>query len=300
MTATKSPPTPHTGSNALCAPPDPQPRPPSRFALPPGAVDTHAHIIGLPPFVEPRGYTSAPVTEQQYLHMLDSVGMSHGVLVQVSIHGGDNSLMLDFLRRHPRRFRGVAVIRHDLPEAGLRELQECGVRGLRLSSVSRDGIGVEYLDRYESVCAEMGWHLQFMSNASHLPTIASRLARLRVPAVIDHMGHFDVTAPGAPTSMLLVRGLAADGAWVKLSGAFRLAPASPYSEVTPYARQLIEAAPDRCVWGSDWPHVNFRGPMPNVGDQLDLLADWAPDEIQRRRILVDNAHVLYGFRAGRS
>jgi predicted TIM-barrel fold metal-dependent hydrolase len=109
------------------------------------------------------------------------------------------------------------------------------------------------------------------------------------------MGHFDVDAgPQAPGWKLMMQ-LVADGAWVKLSGAYRLSKTPPYGDTIPFARSLIEVAPDRCVWGSDWPHVGFWGPMPNVGDLLDVLADWAPEPATREAILVTNPQRLYGF-----
>jgi 2-pyrone-4,6-dicarboxylate lactonase len=116
-----------------------------------------------------------------------------------------------------------------------------------------------------------------------------------VPYVIDHMGHFDVDAgPQAPGWKLMMQ-LVADGAWVKLSGAYRLSKTPPYADTIPFAHSLIEVAPDRCVWGSDWPHVGFWGPVPNVGDLLDLLADWAPEPATREAIMVTNPQRLYGF-----
>lgn len=280
---------------SLCAPPDPTPRRPTRFPMPAGAVDTHAHIIGPPPYVEDRFYTPPPASGEQYLQMLDAVGMTYGVLVQISVHGSDNSVMLECLKQHPHRLRGVAVAPHDLPESGWRTLREAGVTGLRLNAVAGGGVGLANLDRYEAICEELGWHLQFITNAAQLVEVAPRLAKLRVPAVIDHMGHFSVSEGAESASMRLMIGLVSDGAWVKLSGAFRISTTPPYTDTVPFARALIEAGPGRCVWGSDWPHIAFTGKMPNVGGLLDLLADWAPDDIQRHRILVDNPHKLYGF-----
>lgn len=117
-----------------------------------------------------------------------------------------------------------------------------------------------------------------------------------MPVVVDHMGHFPTSAglddPGFQTLVALVR----DGAWVKLSGAYRLTVQDPpYRDTVPFARALHAAAPDRCVWGSDWPHVSHRGHMMNVGDLLDLLAEWVPDEDARRRVLAENPARLYGF-----
>lgn len=280
-----------------CPPPDPAPHGPTRFTVPPGAVDAHAHVIGLPPaypFVPERSYTPPKATAGAYLHMLDATGMVYGVLVQVSVHGTDNRLMLETLRAHRDRLRGVAVIPPGLADKELAWLKETGIAGLRLNVLYGGGIGLDYLERFGALCRDWEWHLQLLLDARALPELAPRIAKLPVPVVVDHMGHFPaslrVEEPGFQTLLALVR----DGAWVKLSGAYRLADA-PWMETVPLARALLDAAPGRCVWGSDWPHVSHWGRMMNVGDLLNLLADWAPEESQRRRILVENPHRLYGF-----
>jgi 2-pyrone-4,6-dicarboxylate lactonase len=292
-------PDPPAGSPPPCPPPDPEPRGPTRFAVPPGAVDAHAHVIGAPPdhpLVETRSYTPPGAPATAYLRMLDQTGMTYGVLVQVSVHGTDNRLLVETLRAHPERLRGIAVVALDAPERDLAALKEAGVVGLRLNVLYGGGIGFDQVERYGALCREMGWHLQFLIDARDLPPLAARLARLPVPFVVDHMGHMPVAAgvddPGFRTLAALVR----DGAWVKLSGAYRLTDQGPpYRDTIPFARALVAAAPERCLWGSDWPHVANWGVMPNVGDLLDLLVDWVPDEATRRRVLVDNPHRLYRF-----
>jgi predicted TIM-barrel fold metal-dependent hydrolase len=282
-----------------CPGPDPQPRGPTRYRVPPGAVDTHAHVIGLPPdypFAAGRSYTPPEANAAAYLHMLDATGMTYGVLVQVSVHGTDNRLMVETLQAHPTRLRGIAVIPLGLPDRELAALKEAGVVGLRLNVLYGGGIGFEQVERYGALAREMGWHLQFLLDAKDLPGMAGSLAALPVPFVVDHWGHFPVSRgledPGFRTLLSLVR----DGAWVKLSGAYRnTVEGPPYRDTVPFARSLHEAAPDRCVYGSDWPHVSHWGPMMNVGDLLDLMADWVPDDAARNRVLVDNAHRLYGF-----
>jgi predicted TIM-barrel fold metal-dependent hydrolase len=228
--------------------------------------------------------------------MLAATGMEFGVLVQVSVHGVDNSLLLQTLRDHPGRLRGVAVIDPAAGEDTIAGLARAGVTGLRMNTLTGAGIGLQHLDRYAEICAAMGWHLQFLANAESLRPAARRLASLRVPYVIDHMGDFDASAGTGAPDWQLILGLVRDGGWVKLSGAYRLAE-PPYAATIPFARSLIEAAPDRCLYGSDWPHPAFWGPMPNDGDLLDLLAQWAPDEHVRRAILTTNPHRLYGFSA---
>jgi predicted TIM-barrel fold metal-dependent hydrolase len=292
-------PDPPAGSAPPCPPPDPDPHGPTRFAVPPGAVDTHAHVIGTPPdhlFVEARSYTPPGAPATAYLRMLDAAGMAYGVLVQVSVHGTDNRLLVETLRANPKRLRGIAVVALDAPERDLAALKDAGVVGLRLNVLYGGGIGFDQVERYGALCRELGWHLQFLIDARDLPPLAARLARLPVPFVVDHMGHMPVAAgvddPGFRTLAALVR----DGAWVKLSGAYRLTDQGPpYRDTIPFARALVAAAPERCLWGSDWPHVANWGVMPNVGDLLDLLTDWVPDGTTRRRVLVDNPHRLYGF-----
>jgi len=286
-------------ANALCPAPDPKPHGPTRFTMPAGAVDTHAHVIGLPPdwpLVPNRSYTPPAAPPEAYLAMLDATGMTYGVLVQVSVHGTDNRLMVQTLRANPQRLRGVAVVELGRPDSEYRALKEAGVAGLRVNVLFGGGVSMDDLESYGALCREYGWHLQFLLDARELPRLAPRFARLPVPFVVDHMGHFPaaegVEHPGFQTLLGMVR----DGAWVKLSGAYRLSGAAPaYAETTPLARALLEAAPERCVWGSDWPHVANWGAMPNVGDLLDLLADWAPDDAVRHRLLVENPARLYGF-----
>ena len=230
--------------------------------------------------------------------MLDATGMTYGVLVQVSVHGTDNRKMLEVLRAHPKRLRGIAVVPLDLPQRELVALKDAGVVGLRLNVLYGGGIGFDQLEAYGALARDMGWHLQFLIDARDLTPLASRIGKLPVPVVVDHWGHFPVSRgledPGFQTLVALAR----DGAWVKLSGAYRNSVAGPpYADTIPFARAVHQAAPDRCVYGSDWPHVAHYGRMMNVGELLDLMAGWIPDEAARNRVFVDNAHRLYGFGA---
>lgn len=284
-----------------CPGPDPRPRGATRFKVPARAVDTHAHVIGAPPdypLMPDRSYTAPVATAADYLAMLDATGMTYGVLIQVSVHGTDNRLMLETLRANPARLRGVAVVDLGLPDAAYADLKEAGVVGLRINALFGGGVSLDLMERYGDLCAELGWHLQFLLDARDLGELGPRIRRLPVPAVVDHMGHFPASAGvGHPGFQELLR-LVAEGAWVKLSGAYRLSvEGAPYRDTIPLARALAEVAPERCVWGSDWPNVSTWTPMPNIGDLLDLLADWVPDEATRNRILTDNAHRLYGFKS---
>ncbi|MCJ2113813.1 amidohydrolase family protein [Methylobacterium sp. E-025] len=282
-----------------CPAPDPHPAGPTRYAVPAGAVDSHAHVIGRPPahpFVENRSYTPPAAPAQAYLAMLDATGMAHGVLVQVSVHGTDNRLLLETLAANAERLRGIAVIPLGLPEGDLRAMKDAGIVGLRLNVLYGGGIDFAAVEAYGALAREMGWHLQFLIDARSLPPLAQRLSRLPVPFVVDHMGHMPTAAglsdPGFSTLVALVR----DGAWVKLSGAFRTSVAgAPYADTIPFARALNDAAPERCLWGSDWPHVAAWDGPPKLATLLDLIADWVPDEARRRRLFVENPRALYGF-----
>jgi len=282
-----------------CPGPAANPRGPDTFKVPKGAVDTHAHVIGAPPdytLVPQRSYTAPAAPAEKYLAMLDGTGMTYGVLIQVSVHGTDNRLMLETLRANPKRLRGVAVVDLGQSDNYYNELKEAGVTGLRINVLYGGGVSIDLLEKYGDLCAEMGWHLQFLLDARNLPDLAPRIRKLRVPVVVDHMGHFPAADGVASQGFHELLRLVSEGAWVKLSGAYRLSAPS-YAETKPLAQALAAAAPDRCLWGSDWPHVANWDHMPNVGELLDLFGEWIPNEALRNRILADNAQRLYGFPA---
>ena len=284
-----------------CPPAPARQSPPAGFALPAGAVDAHAHVIGGPPawpWVEGRAYTPPPAPAAAYLAMLDAVGLAHGVLVQVSVHGLDNRLLLETLAAHPGRLRGVVAPALGLADGAYQAMRDAGTVGVRLNTLSGPGgCRLDQLADYSALARDWGWHLQFLLDARALPPIRRAIDRLEVPVVIDHMGHLPTTegvdAAGFAELLSLVR----DGAWVKLSGAYRLSaePGPPYADTDDFAGALVDAAPGRCVWGSDWPHVDLHRSMPTVGELLDTLARWVPDAAARDRILVDNPRRLYGF-----
>jgi predicted TIM-barrel fold metal-dependent hydrolase len=285
-------------SPSYCLAPLPDIAPPA-FSVPAGACDTHAHIISADPaypMVADRSYTPPPAPEDRYLAMLSANGMSRGVVIQVSVYGTDNRVMLQSLRRHPGRLRGVAVVSDDIPDRDLQDMHDAGVRGVRFNVLFGGGVSLDIMERLAARIAGMGWHMQFLLDARGLPELMPRLLRLPVPGVIDHMGHMPVALgmahPGFQALLSLVRD---HGWWAKLSGAYRISDDFPaYRDVVPWAQALIAAAPDRMVWGSDWPHVAIQR-MPNTGDLRDQLALWAPDAAVRERILVDNPARLYGF-----
>lgn len=284
----------------ICAGPDPAPRAP-RFAMPPLACDTHAHVFGPAeryPYRPNRSYTPPDATFAQYRALLSTLGVERGVLVQPSVYGTDNRLLADTLRGAGPNFRGIAVLDATASDAELEALNALGVRGLRCNLLFRGGVAFADVEALARRIAPLGWHLQFLLDVSRFEDLERRLSSLPVDSVIDHMGHLPAgEGPTHPGFQALLSLLRQGRTWVKLSGSYRLTgqAVTPYGDVAPLARALIEAAPDRCVWATDWPHPQIPVAMPNDGDLLDQLADWIPDVETRRLILVDNPARLYGF-----
>ena len=281
-----------------CASPDLDPHAPS-FVMPKGACDCHAHIFGDPahyPYKAVRRYTPSAATVDDYRRMLKALGLDRAVIVQTGIFHG-NDVTYDVLNESGGQWRGIALLDGSVTTQEIARLDDAGFRGVRLNPRNVKADDLKDMETIAQKIAPFGWHLQFHLDARNLTTLAPRLRMLPVDIVVDHLGHMPLDAgidhPGFQELLALLR----EGrAWVKLSSPNRFGdPRPPYPLVTPYAHALIAAAPDRCVWASDWPHSRFAGFMPNDGDLLDLLAVWAPDVALRKRILVDNPARLYGF-----
>lgn len=283
-----------------CLPPGPVSAP-RRIAVPPGAWETHAHVVGSAdkfPLVPDRHFNPPPASPADFVAMLDKVGLAYGVLVQVSVHGRDNRLLVEALRSYPGRLRGVAVIDPGISDKEISVLNDAGVRGVRVLDIVGGGVGLKNLESLADRCAEVGWHIQVATRGETYPSLTPRLLRLRVPFIIDHMGWCaaknGIDSPEFQAVLNIVKN---SNCYVKLSGGFRLsAQAFSFPDVIPFAQMLIDAAPDRMVWGSDWPHVGLYEPdaRPNVGDILDGLADYTSDVGQQKQILVDNPARFYG------
>ena len=283
----------------VCQGPDPRPRP-AGYAIPPGAADCHAHILGpfpLFPLQDERSYTPPEAPLATYRHLLDTLGMQYGVVVQPSVFGTDNACMLDALARHRNRLRGIAVVDPGVADETLERMAGNGIRGIRFNLLFRGGVALDHLEALAKRIERFGWHIQLLIDCRTLPALAPKLQRLAVDIVIDHMGHLPAAAgvgdPGFRQLLKLVRG---GRTWVKLSGANRVSTEGPpYHDTIPFAAALLDADPTRLVWGSDWPHVAIDGYMANDGELLDLLKLWVPDERQRHLVLVENPARLYGF-----
>lgn len=292
-----------SGPDFHCAAPLPITRAPA-FAAPPGACDAHAHVIGLPPahpFVAARSYTPPEATPAAYLANLAGLGMARGVLVTVSVHGDNNRLMAETVAAHRGRLAGVAVVRPEVSDRTLDVLAEAGVRALRLNMLFGGGTGMEAMAALAPRCAARGWHLELLLDGLMLPAMERQLAALPLPVVIDHMGHLPPLgtardAERAAAIAVMERLLATGRCWVKLSGAYRSSRGGPpWADTVALARRLHAAGPDRCVWGSDWPHVAQSVMTFTPGDTLDWLGAVLPQAGARNRVLTDNPARLYGF-----
>lgn len=287
-----------------CAPPDFQPRKP-RLKFPAHSCDSHAHILGpiaRYAYSPARVYTPPDCLLPDYLHMLDTLGVERAVLVQPSVYGTDNTVMLEAMKAAGDRLRGVAVVADSISEAELRKLDAAGVRGIRVNIVDvkdrKPGtLPLESLKQLARRVAPFGWHMEFLMHVDEFPELDCAFEDFPVEIVLGHLGYMK-TDQGlkAPGFQALLRLAKAGRAWVKLSGPYRISSSPlPYADVTPFAHALLEAAPRQLVWGTDWPHVILKGAMPNDGDLADLLSDWIPDARLREQVLVKNPERLYGF-----
>jgi 2-pyrone-4,6-dicarboxylate lactonase len=288
-----------------CAPPDSAPRAP-KSKFPPLACDSHAHICGPQAsygYIPERIYSPPDALLPAYRHLLATLGCQRAVLVQPSFHGADNRAMLAAMGQAGGMFRGVAVLADDATDRDIEALHAAGVRGARLNIVDvKTGKGelpVARIERLAERIKTFGWHIELLMHVDEFPDLDRMLARLPVDCVFGHLGYVradkGVQAPGFQA---LLRMLRARRAWVKLTGPYRISTGPlPHADTNPFAHALVEAAPDRLVWGSDWPHVKAEWsiPMPNDGELADLLASWVPDARLREQVLVDNPAKLYGF-----
>ena len=268
------------------------------------ACDCHAHVCGPAsryPYVPNRLYTPQDALPADYRQMLDSLGMERGVLVQPSIYGTDNRAMLDALAADPQRLRGVAVVPYDIHARELEKLHQAGVRGVRQNIVDlKEGKGVLPLDELRRLAVKVkpfGWHVEFLMHVDEFPDLDRQLADFPVDVVFGHLGYVNTSkSPGEPGFQALLRLMKDGKAWVKLTAPYRLTmSALPYGDTDVFARALVDAAPQRLVWGTDWPHVFIKTATPEDKKLLGLLEHWVPEREMRKRILVEHPAELYGF-----
>jgi len=281
------------------AAPDPNTKKP-KFRPPPLACDAHCHIFGPAakfPFAPDASYhpPDSPFEGLQRLHHI--LGIERAVIVHASCHGSDLRVTLDGIARSKGKYRGTAIIDESFGDREFQKMQDGGIRGVRFNFVRHLGgrPDMAFFQRTVARVKEMGWHLILHLDATDLVEFDALFKKIPVPMVIDHMGRVRA-ADGLDQQpfKVLLEWMKNERFWVKVCGPERVSSMGPpFTDAVPFARKLIDAAPDRILWGTDWPHPNVGKYMPNDGDLLDLFAQMAPTPELQKKILVDNPTRLY-------
>jgi predicted TIM-barrel fold metal-dependent hydrolase len=271
-----------------------------RLKAPANAADCHMHIYDsrFPQIPSRAPVSNAAVADYRLLQKRN--GTTRVVVVQPRNHSTHNQVTLDAIAQLGAGARGIAVVNTAVTDAELKQLDAGGIRGIRFS-LGDPNTAVVSLDMVEPLAkriAPLGWHVQLHWSGDLIADNAALLARLPCPIVFDHMGRFPPETGIAHPAYQIILGLVDKGrAWVKIAGAYlntRIGPPD-YPDATRVAQAFVAAAPERLVWGSDWPHPSEKSYTPDDALLFDLLAQWAPAETTRNRILVANPETLYGF-----
>lgn len=273
-----------------------------RFRAPAGATDCHFHIFGPQdryPLNSIREYTPSPTASlDAYLALASTLGIERMVVVHPTPYGIDHRCTIDSIEiLGSHRTKGVALINDSIAPATLLDMDRRGFCAARVNSVARNGTPVSQLPAVARLVAPLGWHVEVYVEGKQLPNLADTLLSQPVPVVIDHIGLIPTNrGVNSAEFLTLLRLLSSGKCWVKLCGYRSSSAGPPYADLLAPVQKIIETAPERCVWGSDWPHSRREGPlMPDDGKLLDLLYDWAPSPQNLHRILVSNPAKLYRF-----
>ena len=287
-----------------CLPPDRNPRQP-KIALPEGSIDTHVHVFEKKyPLSPGRGYNPPDSTLADLKHLHKTLGIERVVFTQPSVYGTDNSAILDGMQalnaETPNRARCVVAITMNISDDELAALDRSGVRGVRLNTDNKGGMPVEMdaIPELEARIAPFGWHVEWLFPGKDILELMPVFKRLKVPMSIGHFAYQPATAGvRAPGFQALLELMRRGNTWIKISGANRVSATDlpPYDDVKPLAQALIAAAPERIMWGTDWPHPNKYVVNPNDGDLVDAFGDWVSDETMRKKIMVDTPATFYRF-----
>jgi D-galactarolactone isomerase len=271
-----------------------------RLETPAGACDCHMHIYDdRYPTVSTAAFPNPSAPLPEYRKVQRQLRLERVIVVQPSGYGFDNQCTLEAVEALGPSARAIVVIKPETPAAELSRLHAMGARGVRFHMLPGGVLPWDALEAMAARVAPLGWHIQLQLDGRTLPEYEARLGKLPCDLVIDHNGKFlEPVATDHPGFQVLLRLLASGRCWMKVSAPYETSKIGPprYEDVAVLARALIEAAPERCVWASNWPHPN-RKTLPDNAALLDLLLDWAGSDAVRRRILADNPARLYGFDA---
>jgi predicted TIM-barrel fold metal-dependent hydrolase len=286
---------------ALAATPALAKDPKISFNVPDGAADCHHHIYDPRFAYNPKAVLKPPfATVTDYRALQKKLGTSRNVMVQPSTYGTDNRCLRDVLAQMGENCRAVCVVNGTVTDAELKSLHAAGVRGVRVQFGLGNPVSADEVMPLAKRIAAMGWHIQCNMPPEQLVQMEPLLLGLPVPVIIDHLGR--ATGTDQPQYNTVRKLLDSGRGWVKVSGAYLYGGGTPpgYAGASAAAMGYIKAAPERCVWGSDWPHPDATKKlnpvaMPDDVTLLNLLAHWAPDAKLRHRILVENPEKFYGF-----
>lgn len=268
-----------------------------KLKAPPNACDCHHYIYDSRYPVDPRGVPQGDASVADYRALQKRVGTSRQVVVQPSTYGVDNRVTLEALAAFGSTARAVVVVNDTVSDAELRRMHGQGVRGIRFNFAPAGPTTPQMIEPLSRRISDLGWHVEINVWAAELPQMIPILDRVRSTIVLDHLGHIPEPEGAGHPLFGKIRGLIDKGnTWVKLAAPYdstKIGPPS-YADSSALARAYVKAAPERLVWGTNWPHPG-ENPKPDDALLFDLLLDWAPDEGVRKRILVDNPAVLYDF-----
>jgi len=273
-----------------------------KFRPPPGAVDAHCHVFGpgdVFPYADTRKYTPCDAPKEKLWELRDFLGFERNVIVQATCHGSDNRALVDALENSDGRARGVATVTRRVTDDELGSLHAAGVRGVRFNFVKRlvDALPTGELAEIAHRIKGLGWHVVIYFEAPDLPDLFDFFTSLPTVVVVDHMGRPDVTLdPSGEEFGLFMRLMQEnENFWSKVSCPDRLTVSGPpdYDDVVPFARRLVEAFPNRVLWGTDWPHPNLKSHMPDDGKLVDFIPRIARAADLQQKLLVDNPMRLY-------
>jgi predicted TIM-barrel fold metal-dependent hydrolase len=277
----------------LCLSPVPLSRPPRR--LPEGTCDCHFHVFAPhAPLASPRSYTPRIEPLDGWLRLADATGMARGVLVQPSVYGFDNRVLLTALAAHAERLRGVVVIPPETGSNELMRLHRLGVRGVRVNLRNKAGLPLETVPALAASVRSLGWHLQFQVGPDGIGDVTRMVLQHGITAVIDHAAFLPTADPNVESGIVALQRLLDTGsAYVKLSAPYRLTAGPDYPGFGAFVARLAASHPERLLWGSDWPHTELFTAMPDDADLVSAMLDWLPDEPVRRKVFVTNPESLY-------
>ena len=272
---------------------------PPKLKAPANACDCHHHIYGSQYKVDPRS-TLRPgdASVEDYRGFQKRIGTSRNVVVQPSTYGTENAPTLDAVAAMGPQARAVVVVDDTVSDADLKRMHAQGARGIRFNLAQTGATTAEMLEPLSKRVNELGWHIQINAPAAKIAEIMPILEKVPSRIVFDHLAHIpEPDGINHPLFGQVLKLIDKGNTWVKLSGAYADTKIGPptYADSSAVAQAYAKAAPERCVWGSDWPHPGEREKKPDDAVLFDLLLTWVPDEKARHRVLVENPAVLYDF-----